>query len=163
MKRMTTEWESGKGERHRQCPHTPVLPFLPFILFIVVSVAHARPTFPKEEFAQRRARLFEKIPDGVAILFGAETPEAYLKFRQANTFFYFTGVEMPESALIMDGATRKATLYVPDRLSISVAQERLVRAGPQGVARTGIESVLSSQQLNDGLTQALTQAKRAYL
>lgn len=170
MKRTTNEWGSrGVGARparaRRPRFRSPILPFLPFVLaaVLLVAVADARPTYAKEEFAQRRARLFDKISDGVAVLLGAETPEAYLKFRQANTFFYFTGVEVPESALVMEGATKKTTLYVGDRLSVSVAPERMVRPGPEGVAKTGIESVSSSRQFNSDLTRTLSQTKTVYL
>lgn len=166
MKQITNERgrESVKAQTSG-FSRSSILPFLLFALsaLLIATIAQARPTFPREEFAQRRGRLLEKIPDGVAILLGAETPEAYLKFRQANTFFYFTGVEVPESVLIMDGVTKKTTLYVPDRLSISVAPERMVRAGPEGVAKTGIETVLSTRQLSDDLTQTLSQARSVHL
>jgi Aminopeptidase P, N-terminal domain len=73
--------------------------------------------FTPDDFAKRRARVMEQIGDGVAILHGAELPEGYVKFRQDNNFYYLTGVEIPNAKLILDGKTKTATLFVPDRMS----------------------------------------------
>ena len=80
------------------------------------AAASAQPLFtdslPKEEFAERRAKLFEKIGDGVAIIQGtAETGNA-LKFRQNNQFYYLTGVEVPRAILLMDGRTKRFSLSI---------------------------------------------------
>jgi hypothetical protein len=68
--------------------------------------------FSPADFAKRRAKLMEQIGDGVAIMQGAELPEAFVKFRQDNNFYYLTGVEMPNAALILDGKTKTSTLFV---------------------------------------------------
>ncbi|MDW8367313.1 MAG: aminopeptidase P N-terminal domain-containing protein, partial [Abditibacteriales bacterium] len=85
-------------------------------MVMLLAPCHAgpRPFFTQEEFAQRRQKLFEHIADGIAILLGAETPEAYIKFRQNNTFYYFTGVAMPDCVALLDGAAKRTTLFVPD-------------------------------------------------
>ena len=69
--------------------------------------------FPAEEFAGRRERVFEAIGDGVAILQGAVEKSAELPFRQNTQFFYLTGVEVPRALLLMDGRTRRSTLFIP--------------------------------------------------
>jgi Xaa-Pro aminopeptidase len=122
-----------------------------------VSASHASRFFTKEEFAQRRQRLYEKIPDGIAILLGAEAPEAYVKFRQDNTFYYFTGVEVPDSVALLDGRTKQTTLFVPDRPIVSVSAEASVKPGAEGEAKTGMECVRSRSLLNESLTRALSQ------
>lgn len=62
--------------------------------------------FTPEDFGRRRVEVFEKIPDGVAVFLGAELPEGYVKFRQDNTFYYLTGVEVPDAVLILNGLKR---------------------------------------------------------
>ena len=49
------------------------------------------------EYASRRARLMDEIPDGVAIIPGATSRVADYQFFQSNDFLYFTGVEAPNA------------------------------------------------------------------
>src|SRR4051812_45968253 len=44
--------------------------------------------FPAEEFVARRAKLMEKIGDGVAIVLGTTEPPGEMPFRQNSQFFY---------------------------------------------------------------------------
>ena len=49
--------------------------------------------FTPEEFAQRRAKVFDAIgPNSIAIIQGETAPRGYIKFRQSNEFYYLTGV-----------------------------------------------------------------------
>jgi Xaa-Pro aminopeptidase len=66
---------------------------------------------PKEEFAARRAKVFQKIGDAVLVMQGATETSAYEKFRQSNQFYYLTGVETPRAILVMDGRAKSATRY----------------------------------------------------
>jgi Xaa-Pro aminopeptidase len=66
--------------------------------------------FDKAEYAARRAKLMEKIPDGVAILLGAPLPTGG-EFFQNNDMMYFAGVEIPNAALIIDGRSKTSTLF----------------------------------------------------
>jgi Xaa-Pro aminopeptidase len=69
--------------------------------------------FPPGEFAGRRDKVLDAIGDGVAILQGAVERAAEMPFRQSTQFFYLTGVEVPRALLVMDGRTRRSTLYIP--------------------------------------------------
>ena len=64
------------------------------------------------EYASRRARLMDEIPDGVAIIPGATSPVADYRFFQSNDFLYFTGVEAPDAWLVVDGVNRESTLFL---------------------------------------------------
>src|SRR5215203_4491165 len=72
-------------------------------------------SLPKEEFAARRARVFQKIGDGVVVMQGATETSAYEKFRQSNQFYYLTGVMTPRAILVMDGRAKTTTLYLNPR------------------------------------------------
>lgn len=94
-----------------------------FVFRVAVSLAcclmlasHARANgFNKEEFAARRAKLFEQIADGVAVVFADEQHVHAVKFRQSPDFFYLTGVEEPGAVLLLDGKTKQAILYAHKR------------------------------------------------
>ena len=67
---------------------------------------------PKEEFAARRARVLQKIGDGVALIQGATETSSYEKFRQSNQFYYLTGVATPRAILAIDGKTKTSMLFL---------------------------------------------------
>ena len=72
--------------------------------------------FPAEEFVQRRARVFDAIgQDALAIVQGAAGVDGFKVFRQSNEFYYLTGLESPHAYLVLDGRSRKATLYLAHR------------------------------------------------
>jgi Xaa-Pro aminopeptidase len=100
--------------------------------------------FPPEEFAARRARVMAAIGDGVAILQGAAELPAYLPFRQNNQAYYLTGVEVPRAIVLLDGRTRRTTIYLPPR------DERMERSegpmlvpGEAAVRLTGADAVVA--------------------
>jgi Xaa-Pro aminopeptidase len=72
--------------------------------------------FPPAEFAARRAEVYKAIGEnGLALLQGAPSPTGYTRFRQSNEFYYLCGIEVPHAYLLLDGATRRASLYLPHR------------------------------------------------
>jgi len=98
---------------------------------------------PKEEFAARRAKVFDKIGDGVAVLQGATETSSYEKFRQANQFYYLTGVDTPRAIVVLDGQARSTTLYLlPTNEAMERSEGPLLGPGPAAEQLTGIEHVL---------------------
>jgi Xaa-Pro aminopeptidase len=72
--------------------------------------------FPPQEFAGRRAKVYEAIGEGgLALVQGAPGPAGYVRFRQSNEFYYLCGVEVPHAYLLLSGSQRTATLYLPHR------------------------------------------------
>lgn len=72
--------------------------------------------FPKEEFIQRRARVYDAIGNkAMAVVQGAPNVDGFRPFRQTNEFYYLTGLEVPHSLLLMDGRTKRSTVYLPHR------------------------------------------------
>jgi Xaa-Pro aminopeptidase len=68
--------------------------------------------FPAEEFSARRAQAMAQIGDGAAIVLGTTEPPGEIAFRQNNQFFYLTGLVEPRAAVIIDGRTKKTTLFL---------------------------------------------------
>jgi len=67
--------------------------------------------FDKSEYAARRAKLMNLIPDGIAIIWGANTALNYHEYYQNNDFMYLTGVEIPHAVLIIDGMKKESILF----------------------------------------------------
>src|SRR5205807_8870274 len=109
--------------------------------------------FPPEEYAARRARLLSKIGDGVAILQGTTERPGEQPLRQSNQFFYVCGVVEPRAILLIDGKTRRATLFLNPR------NERREQSafgpglypGEAAEKATGIDSVLAREQFKSAL------------
>ena len=90
--------------------------FITPLIFLVLAVStFAQQPFKKDEFVARRAKLFEKIPDGIAVIFAAKGQFYPVKFRQAPDFYYLTGIEEPGAVLVMSGPSKSSFLYVPRR------------------------------------------------
>jgi Xaa-Pro aminopeptidase len=97
-----------------------------FLLALTVSSVAQQP-FNKAEFVARRAKLFEKMPDGVAVIFAATGQHYPVKFRQSPDFYYLTGIEEPGAILVLSGPTKSAILFAPRR------SEPQIRADGPGI------------------------------
>jgi hypothetical protein len=117
--------------------------------------------FAKQEFAERRGRLADLVPDGLALVFGGEERDDNVRFRQAPDFYYLTGVEQPGTVLLVNGVTRRATLFAP-RLPGAPPEAGLF--DPDVQARYGIE-VLPLKSFFGSLDRAAARpgVRRLYL
>ncbi|MCA9271021.1 MAG: aminopeptidase P N-terminal domain-containing protein, partial [Planctomycetales bacterium] len=113
-----------------------------------------RQDFSAREFAQRRAKLFDRIDGGTALLAGATGAPTVGAFRQYNDFYYLCGVEVPFAYLLLDATAGKSTLYLPahsdrreriDGPSLSAADGEII------AELTGVESVKESDALRSDL------------
>jgi Xaa-Pro aminopeptidase len=82
-----------------------------FLLTLTIQNSFSSSVFSKSEFAARRSRIMEKIPDGVAIILGATSTISSRPFFQNNDFYYFCGVEVPNAVLIIDGIRKESSLF----------------------------------------------------
>ncbi len=126
------------------------------LLLILTALGLADIAFDKKEYAARRSRLMEKIPDGAAVFLGAKTPAGSFRFVQGNDFYYFTGLEIPDAVLIVDGVRKASILF------FSLSEEEARGEGlPLDFVRnpkdaTGIEMILPRDRFSSflaGLSQ----------
>jgi len=91
---------------------------------------HHQTDFPAEEFRARHAKVFEKIGDNaVAVVQGVHQTEGFTFPRQHNTFYYLSGIETPGAYLLLDGRTKKVTIYLPPRNQrLEAAEGRVLSA-----------------------------------
>ena len=89
----------------------------------VAQAQHYQADFPPEEFRARWGSVFDRIgPSAIAVAQGAPLTSGFQLPRQSNTFYYLCGIETPGAYLLLDGRSRRATLYLPPR------NERLERS-----------------------------------
>jgi len=115
--------------------------------------------FDKAEYAGRRSRLMEEIPDGAAVFLGATTPADDYEFRQGHDFLYFTGVEIPDAFLIVDGLRKESVLFFTMDEKTADGEGIPLELIRSASAYTGIERVLPAEQFGTYLA-TLTQRTR---
>jgi Xaa-Pro aminopeptidase len=113
--------------------------------------------FPPEEFAARRAAISKAIgPNGLALLQGAPSPSGYTRFRQSNEVYYVSGIEVPHAYVLLDGASSRATVYLPHRNERREQSEGKVLSAEDAddIKRmSGVDSVFGSDLLGEHLAR----------
>jgi Xaa-Pro aminopeptidase len=100
---------------------------------------------PAEEYRQRRTELMQRAGDGVILLVGRGDDRGYGDvgtFTQEINFFYFTGIEIPNSVLMLLPEEQNEILFIPER-NIPVEQWTGPKLGPgeDAVEYTGIRDI----------------------
>ena len=90
-----------------------------FVIALAVPALAQQP-FNKSEFLARREKLFEKIPDGIVVLFAAKEQHYPVKFRQSPDFYYLTGIEEPGAVLVLSGPNKRSILFAPKRSEVQI-------------------------------------------
>jgi Xaa-Pro aminopeptidase len=107
--------------------------------------------FPPEEFRARWDRVFAQIgPESVAVLQGAPQVSGFIMPRQDNNFYYLSGIETPHSYLLLDGRSRKVTVYLPPRNPrLESAEGRVLSAEDAAIVRqlTGADAAESTDTM----------------
>ena len=126
-------------------------------LLMLSFVAVAQPVFsgilPPEEYAARRAKLIEKIGDGVAVIQGTTERPGEQPLRQNSQFFYLCGVIEPRAILVIDGRSHRSTLYLyggADRRRRMYGEAMV--PGEAAVRETGLDAVLPRESFTDDIT-----------
>lgn len=109
------------------------------------------------EYAARRQRLMDEIPDGVAIIPGATSSISGDQFYQSNDFFYFTGVEAPDAWLVVDGVNRESTLFLTLDEHDARGEGIPIELALDPEEYTGIERARGVEEMQDFLAE---QARR---
>ena len=101
--------------------------------------------FPAEEYAARRAKVMAGIGDGVAVVLGATEPPGEMPFRQNSQCFYLSGVVEPRAVLILDGRSKRTTVFLQPanaRRDDSMFGPALA-PGPAAATDLGVDEVLA--------------------
>lgn len=132
------------------------------VLSLGQNVSVYQTDFTPEEFRARRAKVFDAIGNNaMAIVQGSGGVNGFKVFRQSNEFYYLCGLETPHSYLLLDGRTRKTTLYLPHR---DEARERnegklLTVEDAELIKRlTGVDAVIGVDLMGRNLISTLVKA-----
>jgi Xaa-Pro aminopeptidase len=75
--------------------------------------------FSKEELQQRRENLISSLikdgKDGLVVIPAKDGFSYGETFRQADDFYYFTGLELPNALLVLDLSNQSSIIYSPER------------------------------------------------
>src|SRR5262245_5796043 len=116
--------------------------------------------FPPEEFRARWQRIFDKIGNNaVAVLQGMPKVDGFIFPRQYNSFYYLSGIETPGAYLLLDGRTKKVTLYLPPRnAALEQAEGRILSASDADLVKrlTGVDDVLPLEAMAAANWPAIT-------
>lgn len=108
--------------------------------------------FTKETYAQRRETLMHSLPSGLILLLGnGEAPVNYAgndyAFRQDSSFLYFTGLDAPDLALVLDVDNRRTYLLGNELTLDDVIWMGQLPSLVERAERVGIDTVLPSNRL----------------
>jgi Xaa-Pro aminopeptidase len=132
------------------------------LIALAASSLSAALLFDKAEYIARRQKFMEKIPDGTAVIFGAQPIGSYYPYAQSNDFLYLTGVELPNAALIVDGVRKTAVLFFTSTEAAARADGIGADVVKNAPALTGIERVLPFEALTANLAGIAGRAKLLY-
>jgi Xaa-Pro aminopeptidase len=126
-----------------------------FAVAVIPIYAIAQPVFrnafPPEEFEARRAHVFDKIGDGVAILEGTTERPGEQPIRQGNQFYYLTGVIEQRAVALLDGRTRQTTIFLLPAKTVDVTSKfgpGAIYPGEDSAKLIGVTKVLPREELN---------------
>jgi Xaa-Pro aminopeptidase len=109
--------------------------------------------FPATEFAARRAAVMKAVGDGVAILQGTTERPGEQPLRQNDEFYYLTGVIEPRAILVIDGRSKRSTLFLSP--TTTIREESMfgpsLTPGDSAEKDTGIESVVARDRFGSVL------------
>jgi len=113
------------------------------------DIPYHQSDFQPEEFKSRWATIFDKIGNqAVAVFQGVSQTNGFIYPRQTNDFYYLSGIETPQSYLLLDGRKRKATIYLPPRNTrLESAEGKALSADDADLVKTitGADEVLSTE------------------
>ena len=141
---------------------------LRFVIFLLALPLCAQPVFndvfPPEEYAGRRAKVFDRIGNDVAILQGTTERPGEQPLRQSNQFFYLTGVVEPRAILLLDGQTKRTTLYLNPR---NERRETMMYGpglypGNEAEKATGIDAVLPRDEFKIAVAKLAAASRTIY-
>ena len=122
--------------------------------------------FPPEEFKARWVKVFDRIGDrAAAVVQGTPQTNGFIVPRQSNEFYYLCGVETPHAYLVLDGKTRKATLYLPPaNRRLESAEGRVLSADDADLVKklTGVDEVRSNRAMTEDDLPQLKAAEIVY-
>jgi len=124
------------------------------VLLATGSPDAQRVGYPQEEFGARRQRLAATLKQGALVMFGATESTPGRRFRQDNDFYYLTGNESLNAALLLDAATGMSQLFLPAQDAVEIRYEGANwLQEPDAARRYGFTAIRPLSELHDALAR----------
>jgi len=131
---------------------------------LLSAVAFSQTEFNKAEFAARRAKVFEKIGDGNAIIFANPEHPYAVRYREAPDFFYLTGIEEPGALLILIGKQKLAYVAAPKKPEWKVRAEGPgIRDIENAASLYGLNRVVALENFYGSFNYGSVEVKKLYV
>lgn len=127
--------------------------------------------FPAEEYQERRVKMLGLLKDrGIFLCPSSDGLSHGETFRQLDDFNYFTGLEVPNSMLVLDGFKNEIILFVPERdfrfengSRKNDFPGRALLADEQLKVKTGIDDFRNIETLDEYIRSAITSNKSPFI
>jgi Xaa-Pro aminopeptidase len=124
------------------------------LVLAIGGPAAQRVGYPVDEFASRRQKLAAALGDGALVMFGVTEAPAGLRFRQDNDFYYLTGNESLNAALLLDAPSGRTQLFLPAQDAVDIRYNGANWLQEPDAARThGFAAVRPLTELPDALAR----------
>lgn len=142
-----------------------IILFLFSFIFCQAQIATKITSADRKEFARHRKNLVKAIDSGLIILPGSYAREDDSRFRQSNHFYYFTGVETPYSALVINAQNGKEVLFLPPARTgtDAIFNGPSIGPGPEAVKQYGIKETRPIAELESYIAANNTGSLWTYL
>ena len=127
---------------------------LVWLLLALITPAAQRVGYPLDEFAARRQKLAAALAEGALVMFGATEAQAGLRFRQDNDFYYLTGNESLNAAVLVEAPSGRSQLFLPAQDAVDIRYNGanwLQESG--GAQRHGFAAIRPITELPDALAR----------
>ena len=131
---------------------------------LLTGVAVSQTEFNKAEFAARRAKVFEKIGDAIAVVFANEEHPHAVRYREAPDFFYLTGIEEPGAVLLLNGKEKQAFVAAQKKPEWKVRSEGPgIRDIQNAAALYGVNGVIALENIYSSFNFGAGSARKLYV
>jgi Xaa-Pro aminopeptidase len=146
-------------------PESVVVACLPMkakicVLLLFLSTAATLHAADSGELRERRQRAAAAFHDGILLIHANLAPNFYADgFRQDPAFYYFTGLENTQGALLaIDGRSGESWLFLPSTTGFSFSKilPPEVSATPEAAKKLEIEHIVDWSELENFLAQRAT-------
>jgi len=125
-------------------------------LLISLPVCAESLLFEKSEYAARRAKFMQEIPDGMAIILGSVSSP------QHNDFTYLCGVDVPGAILIVDGIHKESMLLYTTTERYLKGEGLSPALANNPLEATGIEKYYPKDQFSSVLSRLVEKTDVIY-
>ncbi|MQA28639.1 MAG: M24 family metallopeptidase [Luteitalea sp.] len=130
---------------------------------LLLSAGTARASELSDDLSARRTRMMDRLgPDAMLIVASAPTRLYSLdidyEYRQDSNLYYLTGIAQEETTLVLmpGNGSRKEILFIKDRNPEREHWTGRILSRDEAIARSGIQTVLSTSQFEGFLAAMLT-------